>query len=308
MHDAVAVIWMPGAEEPRIRRLRHDTAKAAGKGSILGGLVGLVVLGPVGRRGCGCCGRRRRAPAPAASGSTTTWSIRSGSELTARHVRPARAQQRRRRRQAPAAPGTTRGDADPCRAERGRARRAASSCSRRPESNPSPLPRPCARSRLRQRRPCDARAGEGRPSGRREHEDGTGARRAPAGTAYDRGARARRSKPSARYLFVERPGCGGSSTRSAPRRSARSWRPPAAGRPPPPGLVRARSWRPGSTVPTGVRRRRRRRARGACSSSMPRDRHRPSWSSTTPTGYRCDGVELLRAHLTRPPTPRGCCC
>jgi uncharacterized membrane protein len=53
VHDAVAVIWMPGAEAPRIRRLRHDTAKAVAGGSILGGLVGLVVLGPVGGAAAG---------------------------------------------------------------------------------------------------------------------------------------------------------------------------------------------------------------------------------------------------------------
>ncbi len=53
VHDAVALIWMPGAEAPRIRRLRHDTAKAAAGGSILGALVGLVVLGPVGGAAAG---------------------------------------------------------------------------------------------------------------------------------------------------------------------------------------------------------------------------------------------------------------
>jgi uncharacterized membrane protein len=47
VHDATAVIWMPGAEEPRVRRLKHGMGKAAGKGSVLGGLVGLVVLAPV---------------------------------------------------------------------------------------------------------------------------------------------------------------------------------------------------------------------------------------------------------------------
>jgi uncharacterized membrane protein len=47
VHDAAAVIWMPEAEKPSVRKLRHGTAKAAGKGSVLGGLVGLVVLGPV---------------------------------------------------------------------------------------------------------------------------------------------------------------------------------------------------------------------------------------------------------------------
>jgi uncharacterized membrane protein len=46
VHDAAAVIWMPGAEAPTIRRLRHGRAKAAGAGSVLGGLLGLVVLAP----------------------------------------------------------------------------------------------------------------------------------------------------------------------------------------------------------------------------------------------------------------------
>jgi uncharacterized membrane protein len=45
--DAVVVIWLPEAEKPTVRRLKHDTAKAAAKGSALGALVGLVVLGPV---------------------------------------------------------------------------------------------------------------------------------------------------------------------------------------------------------------------------------------------------------------------
>ena len=47
VHDAAAVIWMPGAEAPKIRRLRHDTSKAAVGGSIVGGVIGLVVLGPL---------------------------------------------------------------------------------------------------------------------------------------------------------------------------------------------------------------------------------------------------------------------
>lgn len=47
VHDAAAVIWMPGAEAPTVRRLRHGTAKAAGLGSAVGGLLGLLVLAPV---------------------------------------------------------------------------------------------------------------------------------------------------------------------------------------------------------------------------------------------------------------------
>lgn len=47
VHDAAAVMWLPGADAPTVRRLRHDTARAAGVGSVLGGLLGLVVLAPV---------------------------------------------------------------------------------------------------------------------------------------------------------------------------------------------------------------------------------------------------------------------
>ena len=47
VHDAVAVIWMPGADEPEVRRVRHRTAGAAGKGTFWGALVGTLVLAPV---------------------------------------------------------------------------------------------------------------------------------------------------------------------------------------------------------------------------------------------------------------------
>lgn len=47
VHDAVAVIWMPGADRPEVRRVRHRTAGAAGKGSFWGALVGTLVLAPV---------------------------------------------------------------------------------------------------------------------------------------------------------------------------------------------------------------------------------------------------------------------
>jgi len=46
VHDAVTVAWMPGAHQPRIGHLRHATAGAAGKGSVLGALVGMLVLAP----------------------------------------------------------------------------------------------------------------------------------------------------------------------------------------------------------------------------------------------------------------------
>ena len=47
VQDAVTVAWMPGAHQPRIGHLRHATTGAAGKGSALGALVGLLVLAPV---------------------------------------------------------------------------------------------------------------------------------------------------------------------------------------------------------------------------------------------------------------------
>ena len=104
VHDAVAVIWMPGAEEPRIRRLRHDTAKAAAGGSILGGLVGLVVLGPVGGAAAGAAvGAVTHRLRSVGINDDVVEQIRN--ELHAGHLRPARAEQPRRRREAPAAPG-----------------------------------------------------------------------------------------------------------------------------------------------------------------------------------------------------------
>jgi uncharacterized membrane protein len=47
VHDAVAVFWMPGAEQPKVRRVRHRRAGAAGRGTFLGALVGTLVLAPV---------------------------------------------------------------------------------------------------------------------------------------------------------------------------------------------------------------------------------------------------------------------
>jgi uncharacterized membrane protein len=47
VHDAVAVIWMPGAERPVVRHLRHRLAGAAGRGTFWGALVGTLVLAPV---------------------------------------------------------------------------------------------------------------------------------------------------------------------------------------------------------------------------------------------------------------------
>ena len=88
---------MPGAEEPRIRRLRHDTAKAAGGGSILGGLVGLVVLGPVGGAAAGAAvGAVTHRLRSVGINDEVVDQIRN--ELTPGHLRPARAEQPRRRR------------------------------------------------------------------------------------------------------------------------------------------------------------------------------------------------------------------
>ncbi|MEP9362924.1 DUF1269 domain-containing protein [Nocardioides sp. CN2-186] len=47
VHDAIAVIWMPGAEEATVRHLHHDTTRAATKCAVLGGLIGTVLLVPV---------------------------------------------------------------------------------------------------------------------------------------------------------------------------------------------------------------------------------------------------------------------
>lgn len=47
VHDAITVMWMPRASEPVITHLRHSTAASAAKGSVLGGLVGMVVLAPL---------------------------------------------------------------------------------------------------------------------------------------------------------------------------------------------------------------------------------------------------------------------
>jgi uncharacterized membrane protein len=47
VHDAVALIWMPDAEAPEVRRLRHRSARAAGHGGVWGALIGTLVLAPV---------------------------------------------------------------------------------------------------------------------------------------------------------------------------------------------------------------------------------------------------------------------
>jgi uncharacterized membrane protein len=44
VHDAVTVTWIPGAHRPRIGHLRHETSATAVRGSVLGGLVGLIFL------------------------------------------------------------------------------------------------------------------------------------------------------------------------------------------------------------------------------------------------------------------------
>jgi uncharacterized membrane protein len=49
VHDAITVSWMPGAHQPRIGHLRHETSAAAARGSVLGGLVGLMFLAPAAR-------------------------------------------------------------------------------------------------------------------------------------------------------------------------------------------------------------------------------------------------------------------
>jgi uncharacterized membrane protein len=46
VHDAVTVAWIPGAHRPRIGHLRYETSAGATRGSVLGGLVGLIFLAP----------------------------------------------------------------------------------------------------------------------------------------------------------------------------------------------------------------------------------------------------------------------
>lgn len=47
VHDAITLTWFPGAEEPQIGHLRHRTTGAAAKGSLVGGLLGILVFNPV---------------------------------------------------------------------------------------------------------------------------------------------------------------------------------------------------------------------------------------------------------------------
>jgi uncharacterized membrane protein len=47
VHDAITVSWMPGAHLPRIGHLRRETSAAAARDSVLGGLVEILLLGPV---------------------------------------------------------------------------------------------------------------------------------------------------------------------------------------------------------------------------------------------------------------------
>ena len=47
VHDAITIAWMPQAPKPVIGHLKHPTAASAGKRSVLGGLVGMLVLAPV---------------------------------------------------------------------------------------------------------------------------------------------------------------------------------------------------------------------------------------------------------------------
>ena len=54
--DAVALTWMPHEEQPQVRRLRHDTARAAAVGGFWGAVVGMVVLAPVAGAAVGAAG------------------------------------------------------------------------------------------------------------------------------------------------------------------------------------------------------------------------------------------------------------
>jgi len=46
LHDAAIVVWMQHDKAPIVRRVKHRGSKAAGKGAVFGGLVGLLVLNP----------------------------------------------------------------------------------------------------------------------------------------------------------------------------------------------------------------------------------------------------------------------
>ncbi|WP_028644962.1 DUF1269 domain-containing protein [Nocardioides sp. URHA0020] len=47
VHDAVELIWMPGADEPTVRQLRHGTGEGSAKGAFWGGVAGIFVLAPI---------------------------------------------------------------------------------------------------------------------------------------------------------------------------------------------------------------------------------------------------------------------
>ena len=47
VHDAVAVIWMPRADKPVVRHLRHRRAAKTGRGALWGAVLGTLVLAPV---------------------------------------------------------------------------------------------------------------------------------------------------------------------------------------------------------------------------------------------------------------------
>jgi len=47
VHDAATIVWMPHDAEPLVRPVDHRMLKSAGRGAVLGALVGLVILNPV---------------------------------------------------------------------------------------------------------------------------------------------------------------------------------------------------------------------------------------------------------------------
>jgi uncharacterized membrane protein len=83
VHDAVTVIWMPGADQPDVRRVRHRTAGAAGRGTFWGALVGTLVLAPVagaavGATAAAVASRLRHAGVPAETVSALTGALTPG--------------------------------------------------------------------------------------------------------------------------------------------------------------------------------------------------------------------------------------
>ena len=131
LHDAAIVVWMQHDKAPIVRRVKHRGSKAAGKGAVFGGLVGLLVLNPVAGAAIGAGGR---AAAQRLHGTgLDAQFVADVREQQAGHLRAAGAVQRRRRGRRTGLRGPHRGGARPRRAVGGGAPGARGSpASRRP--------------------------------------------------------------------------------------------------------------------------------------------------------------------------------